>query len=79
LRPNPIEGSILLYVKAYEACLTATSNHHTPWHVVPADDKENVRLIVSQIILDAFKELRMGYPKITAKRQRELKAIRKQL
>src|SRR5664280_2746884 len=25
------------YQKAYEACLSATSTHHAPWHVVPAD------------------------------------------
>jgi PPK2 family polyphosphate:nucleotide phosphotransferase len=67
------------YVKAYEACLSATCTHHTPWHVVPADDKENARLIVSQIVLDALKDLKMAYPKTTVKRRRELKAIRKQL
>jgi PPK2 family polyphosphate:nucleotide phosphotransferase len=67
------------YMKAYEACLKATSTHHTPWHVVPADDKENARLIVSQIVLDALNELKMAYPKITAKRRRELKSIRKRL
>jgi len=67
------------YMKAYGACLTATSTEHAPWHVVPADDKKNARLIVSQIILDTFKDLRMEYPKTTAKRLRELKSIRKQL
>jgi polyphosphate kinase 2 (PPK2 family) len=67
------------YMKAYEACLTATSTHHAPWHVVPADDKENARLIVSQIVLDALNELKMAYPKTTAKRRRELKSIRKLL
>jgi PPK2 family polyphosphate:nucleotide phosphotransferase len=67
------------YMKAYEACLDATSTHHAPWHVVPADDKENARLIVSQIVLDALKELKMAYPKPTAKRKRELKSIRKRL
>ena len=67
------------YMKAYEACLSATSTHHAPWYVVPADDKENARLIVSQIVIDAFKELKMAYPKTTAKRRRELKSIRKQL
>jgi polyphosphate kinase 2 (PPK2 family) len=67
------------YMKAYEACLTATSTHHAPWHVVPADDKENARLIVSQIVLDALNELKMAYPKTTAKRRRELKSIRKPL
>ena len=67
------------YMKAYEACLSATSTHHAPWYVVPADDKENARLIVSQIVLDALKELKMAYPKTTAKRGRELKSIRKLL
>ena len=67
------------YMEAYEACLSATSSHHAPWYVVPADDKENARLIVSQIVLDALNELKMAYPKTTAKRRRELKAIRKHL
>jgi PPK2 family polyphosphate:nucleotide phosphotransferase len=67
------------YMQAYEACLTATSTHHAPWYVVPADDKENARLIVSQIVLDALDELKMGYPKTTAKHRQELKSIEKRL
>ena len=67
------------YADAFEACLNATSTHHAPWYVVPADDKENARLIVSQIVLDALKDLKMAYPKTTAKRRRELKSIRKLL
>ena len=67
------------YMKAYEDCLNATSTHHAPWYVVPADDKENARLIVSQIVLDALDKLKMAYPKTTAKRRRELKSIRKLL
>jgi PPK2 family polyphosphate:nucleotide phosphotransferase len=67
------------YMRAYEACLNATSSHHAPWYVVPADDKESARLIVSQIVLDALKELKMAYPKTTAKGRRELRSIRKQL
>ncbi|MGC0773921.1 MAG: ADP-polyphosphate phosphotransferase [Candidatus Acidiferrum sp.] len=67
------------YVKAYEECLHATSTHRTPWYIVPADDKENARLIVSRIVIDAFNHLKMAYPKTTAKRRRELKSIGKQL
>jgi len=67
------------YKQAYEACLSATSTHHAPWYVVPADDKENARLIVSKIVIDAFNELKMAYPKTTTKRWRELKSIRKLL
>jgi hypothetical protein len=36
-------------------------------------------LIVSQIVMDALDDLKMAYPKTTAKRRRELKAIRHQL
>ncbi|MGK2872769.1 MAG: ADP-polyphosphate phosphotransferase [Alphaproteobacteria bacterium] len=67
------------YMTAYEKCLSATSTDHAPWYVVPADDKKNARLIVSEVILDAFNELEMAYPKTTAKRRQELKSIRKQL
>jgi PPK2 family polyphosphate:nucleotide phosphotransferase len=67
------------YMQAYEECLKATSTHHAPWYVVPADDKENARLIVSQIVLDTLSDLKMAYPKTTPKRRQELKSIRKLL
>jgi polyphosphate kinase 2 (PPK2 family) len=67
------------YMKAFEACLNATSTRHAPWYVVPADDKENARLIVSQIVLDALNDLKIAYPKTTAERRRELKSIRNRL
>lgn len=67
------------YMESYEDCLNATSTHQAPWHVVPADDKANARLIVAQVILDALEDLKMDYPKTTAKRRRELESIRQQL
>jgi PPK2 family polyphosphate:nucleotide phosphotransferase len=67
------------YMKAYEECLSATSTRDAPWYVVPADDKENARLIVSQIVLDTLEGLQMTYPKSSAKRRQELQSIRKQL
>lgn len=67
------------YMKAYEECLAATSTRHAPWYVVPADDKKNARLIVSQIVLDSLKGLKMAYPPTTPQRRRELQAIRKRL
>ena len=67
------------YMDAYEDCLSATSTHHAPWYAVPADDKQNARLIVSQIVVDALDELKMSYPETTPKRKRELLAIRKEL
>lgn len=67
------------YMKAYEQCLDATSTSDAPWYIVPADDKENARLMVSQIIVDTLEELKMTYPKTSAKRRKELQSIRKQL
>jgi hypothetical protein len=50
-----------------------------PWYVVPADDKHNARLIISRVVIETMKGLRMGYPKISGARRRELLEIRRQL
>jgi PPK2 family polyphosphate:nucleotide phosphotransferase len=67
------------YMQAYESCISATSTETAPWYVVPADDKDNARLIIARIILDTFKSLKMRYPEADAKRRRELLSIRDQL
>jgi PPK2 family polyphosphate:nucleotide phosphotransferase len=67
------------YTEAYEECLSATSSKDSPWYIVPADDKENARLIVSQIVLDGLHELKMAYPKTTPQRAKELETIRELL
>ena len=67
------------YMEAYEDCLNATSTRHAPWYAVPADDKDNARLIVSRIVLDTLQGLKMAYPKTTEKRRQELQAIGKEL
>lgn len=67
------------YMKAYEKCLSATSTRFAPWYIVPADDKENARLVVSQIVLDLLDGLPVAYPRTAAQRRKELQAIRAQL
>jgi PPK2 family polyphosphate:nucleotide phosphotransferase len=67
------------YMLAYEECLSATSTRDTPWYVVPADNKENARLIISRIILETFKSLELAYPKPSKEHRQELQSIRKQL
>ncbi len=67
------------YMKAYEACLSETRTKDSPWYVVPADDKENARLIIAQIVVDTLKTLKLAYPKPGAEHLRELGLIRKQL
>ncbi len=67
------------YMRAYEGCLTATSTDDAPWYVVPADDKENARLIVSQVLLGTMDRLKMHYPSADGIRVKELRAIRTRL
>jgi PPK2 family polyphosphate:nucleotide phosphotransferase len=67
------------YMQAYEACLSHTSTSEAPWYVVPADDKKNARLIVSQIILDTLSGLNLHYPPTSKARRKELLAIRRLL
>jgi PPK2 family polyphosphate:nucleotide phosphotransferase len=67
------------YMEAYEDCLTATSTIQAPWYIVPADNKENARLIISQVLVDTLKDLKMQYPKADTARREELRSIRKLL
>jgi PPK2 family polyphosphate:nucleotide phosphotransferase len=67
------------YMKAYEECLSATSTKHAPWYVVPADDKENARLLVSRIILHTLSALGLSYPATSPQRHKELFDIRQRL
>ena len=67
------------YMKAYEDCLSATSTSSAPWYVVPADDKKNAQLIVSRVILDTLKQLKLSYPKPDKAHLKEMKAIRRLL
>jgi PPK2 family polyphosphate:nucleotide phosphotransferase len=67
------------YMRAYEACLSATSTTESPWYIIPADDKKNARLLISQVVVDTLHSLKMSYPKVSAARRKELLKLRKQL
>jgi PPK2 family polyphosphate:nucleotide phosphotransferase len=67
------------YMSAYEECLAATSTKHAPWYVVPADDKLNARLIISQVVTDTLDNLKMDYPTVDKARLNELRGLRKEL
>ncbi len=67
------------YMKAYQDAIRATAAPHAPWYVIPADDKKNMRLMVSQIVLDKLNSLDMHYPQVDEARQEELKKYREML
>jgi PPK2 family polyphosphate:nucleotide phosphotransferase len=64
------------YMDAYESCLGATSTANAPWYVVPADDKRNARLIVSQVIVETLEKLGMEYPRLDAAEHQKLLSVR---
>jgi PPK2 family polyphosphate:nucleotide phosphotransferase len=61
------------YIAAFEDALSATSVHHAPWYVIPANHKWFRNLAVSQIVADTLEDLHMSYPKPTV----DLAAIRR--
>ena len=64
------------YMDAYESCLGATSTARAPWYIVPADDKRNARLIVSEVIVETLEKLGMEYPRLDAAEHQKLLSVR---
>ncbi len=67
------------YQKAYEECIATTSSKECPWYVIPADNKPDARLLLSQIILDTLGGLKTSYPEVSETDRKKLAAARKQL
>lgn len=67
------------YQAAYQDCLRATSTAHAPWYAIPADDKENARLMVAEVVLHTLRKLNVDYPTVSAEQRAELQKIRAQL
>lgn len=51
------------YMNAFEKMLNATSTKHSPWHVVPSDNKWYRDYVVSLRIVSALENLKMSFPK----------------
>ncbi len=67
------------YQLAYDECIDATSTHHAPWYIIPADDKRNARLLVSHIIVETLQALKIAYPILSKDQLKELATIRQLL
>lgn len=67
------------YMKAYEACIAATSSAQAPWYVIPADDKENARLLIADAILDTLRDMSPAFPQLDAEQQRQLRQAKREL
>ena len=67
------------YHHAYSEALAATSHHHAPWYVIPADHKWFTEVLVADIVVRALDELNLAFPKLTAEQRRDLTAARRRL
>jgi PPK2 family polyphosphate:nucleotide phosphotransferase len=67
------------YMTAYEEMISATSTSHSPWYVVPADNKWYTRLVVAAAIVDTLQELKLSYPKVDPEKRKQLQAARAEL
>lgn len=67
------------YQKAYEEAINETATPDAPWFVIPADDKKNMRIMVSQIIKDELESMKMCYPEVTEEQRAELQGFRDML
>jgi len=67
------------YQRAFEDAVNATGTKDAPWHVIPADDKKTARLLVSEIVREELRNLKLSYPKVSPDRRSELQNYRKQL
>ena len=67
------------YHRAYEDMLEHTSTDYAPWYVVPADNKWYTRLVVSEVMLDLFKQLDPHTPKLSKEEESQLEKWKKVL
>ena len=67
------------YMEAYEEMIANTSTPHSPWFVIPADNKWLTRLAVAAAVVDSLEDLELSYPKVDARKRKELDAARKAL
>ena len=62
----------------YEEMIRATATPHSPWYVVPADNKWFTRLVVAAATVDALQRMNLAYPTVGPEKLKELEAARKE-
>ena len=67
------------YQRAYEDMIRNTATKHSPWYVVPADNKWFTRVAVAAAIIDTLASLDLTYPKVDKERLKEIAAAKRAL
>lgn len=64
------------FMHSYEDAIRKTSTDDCPWYVIPADDKKNMRLIVSLAILHEMQGMKLKYPELPAEQKAQLEVAK---
>jgi len=67
------------YQEAYEEMIQRTATKHSPWYVIPADNKWFTRLAVASAIIETLGELDLAFPDVDQAKKKELDAVRTSL
>jgi PPK2 family polyphosphate:nucleotide phosphotransferase len=67
------------YASAYEEMIAETSTQHSPWYVIPADNKWYTRVAVAAAIVDTLEELKLAYPAVDGEKKKLLREAGAQL
>ncbi len=67
------------YMQAYDDAINATATKESPWYVIPADGKKNMRLIVSAAIIEEMKRMDLHWPVLPDAQQADLAKSRAML
>lgn len=67
------------YMDAYEAAVNETATRHSPWYVIPADQKWYTRYLVSEAVLGVLEDIDPHYPKLPPEHAAELQECREAL
>ncbi len=67
------------YMKAYEDTIRHTATPWAPWHVIPADRKWLMRLLVSTAIIDAIESIDPRFPEVDPEVRAEFARLKAQL
>jgi PPK2 family polyphosphate:nucleotide phosphotransferase len=67
------------YQKCYQEVISATSEKHAPWYIIPADKKWFARLLISEVIVKTMKSIGLKYPQVDEEQKQNLEKIKEKL
>ena len=67
------------YIDLYEEVIRETASDHSPWYVLPADQKWYTRYLLSEIMVDVLQSCDSRFPELSEEERSHLEEAREQL